>query len=85
LVDMLANIFHALRLFTPESPNLRLNYVTHTYLAPYSKHHSSLYYTFRATLSLNAVHLFISGALHLRGMATDCFWLLWSTTRRTRL
>jgi len=31
---------------------------------------------FRATLSLNAVHLFTSGASHLRGTETDCFWLL---------
>jgi len=39
----LANIFHASRLCTPEGPNLRLNFVTHTYLVLYSKHRSSLY------------------------------------------
>jgi hypothetical protein len=72
----LANIFHAPRLSTPEGPNLRLSYVTHTYLAPYSKHCKFLHYKFRATLPRNAVHLFILEASRLRGTETDCFWLL---------
>jgi hypothetical protein len=62
----LADIFHASRILTPESPNLRLSYVTHMYLAPYSKHCRSLYYKFRATLSGNVVHLFTHRSFTLK-------------------